>query len=210
MTTPDTKTDATSTTDTVTPELVVLLDDDGQAVGTADKAGVHHADTPLHLAFSCYLFDDAGNVLVTQRALHKRTFPGVWTNSCCGHPAPGEPLEDAVRRRVEQELGTTVTDLRLVLPRFRYRAEQDGVVENEMCPVFVGSASGTVSADPDEVADARWEPWAAFRAAVLDGSRTVSVWCREQVAQLPADPVSAAAADVEDLPPAAQVVHRRP
>ena len=212
MTTPDTKTDtetdASSTTDTGTPELVVLLDEDGRAVGTADKAGVHDADTPLHLAFSCYLFDDAGNVLVTQRALHKRTFPGVWTNSCCGHPAPGEPLEDAVRRRVEQELGTTVTDLRLVLPRFRYRAEQDGVVENEMCPVFVGSvpeaASGRVAPDPDEVGEARWEPWQAFRAAVLDGSREVSVWCREQVAQLPADPLSAPAADADDLPSAAR------
>lgn len=194
----------TSTTGTVTPELVVLLDEDGRAVGTADKAGVHHADTPLHLAFSCYLFDGEGNVLVTQRALHKRTFPGVWTNSCCGHPAPGEPLEEAVRRRVEQELGTTVTGLRLVLPRFRYRAEQDGVVENEMCPVFVGSAGGPVSPDPDEVGEARWEPWRAFRAAVLDGSRSVSVWCREQVAQLPADPASAAAADTEDLPLAAR------
>ncbi|WP_299923615.1 isopentenyl-diphosphate Delta-isomerase [uncultured Nocardioides sp.] len=194
----------TSTTDTVTPEQVVLLDEDGQAVGTADKAGVHHADTPLHLAFSCYLFDGDGNVLVTRRALHKRTFPGVWTNSCCGHPAPDEPLEDAVRRRVEQELGTTVTGLRLVLPRFRYRAEQEGVVENEMCPVFVGSAEGAVTPDPDEVEDARWEPWPAFRAGVLDGSRTVSVWCREQVAQLPADPASVAAADVDDLPPAAR------
>jgi len=204
MTTPDTKTDTSSRTDTVTPELVVLLDEDGQAVGTAEKAGVHDADTPLHLAFSCYLFDDAGNVLVTQRALHKRTFPGVWTNSCCGHPAPGEPLEDAVRRRVEQELGTTVTDLRLVLPRFRYRAEQDGVVENEMCPVFVGSADERVAPDPDEVGEARWEPWRAFREAVLDGSREVSVWCREQVAQLPADPLSAAAADADDLPPAAR------
>ena len=70
--------------------------------------------------------------------------------------------------------------------------------------------AGTVSADPDEVGDARWEPWAPFRAAVLDGSRTVSVWCREQVAQLPADPLAAAAADVEDLPPAAQVVASRP
>ena len=193
-----------------TTELVVLLGEDGQAIGTADKAGVHHADTPLHLAFSCYLFDQAGNVLVTQRALHKRTFPGVWTNSCCGHPAPGEPLVDAVRRRVEQELGTTVTDLRLVLPGFRYRAEQDGVVENEMCPVFVGSTSGDVVPDPDEVGDARWEPWSSFRAAVLAGTRAVSVWCREQVAQLPADPLSAPAADVDDLPPAARVVHVRP
>ena len=204
MTTPD-----ASTSHARTPELVVLLDEDGQAIGTADKAGVHHADTPLHLAFSCYLFDDAGNVLVTQRALHKRTFPGVWTNSCCGHPAPGEPLDDAVRRRVEQELGTSVTDLRLVLPRFRYRAEQDGVVENEMCPVFVGSASGGVSPDPDEVGEARWEPWEPFRASVLDGTRAVSVWCREQIAELPADPVSAPAADGDDLPPAARVSVRR-
>ena len=193
-----------STPDTVTPELVVLLDEDGRAVGTADKAGVHHADTPLHLAFSCYLFDGEGNVLITRRALHKRTFPGVWTNSCCGHPAPSEPLEDAVRRRVEQELGTTVTGLRLVLPRFRYRAEQEGVVENEMCPVFVGSAAGPVVPAPDEVDEARWVPWQAFRAGVLDGSLTVSAWCREQVAQLPADAESAASADVADLPPAAR------
>lgn len=194
----------------VTPELVVLLDEEGRDVGTADKASVHHADTPLHLAFSCYLFDDRGNVLITRRALHKRTFPGVWTNSCCGHPAPGEPLDDAVRRRVEQELGATVADLRLVLPRFRYRAEQEGIVENEMCPVFVGSADGPVAPDPDEVADARWEPWHEFRAAVLDGSRSVSVWCREQVAQLPADPASAPAADAGDLPPAAHVVRTGP
>lgn len=185
-------------------ELVVLLDEDGNAVGTADKTVVHHAGTPLHLAFSCYLFDGAGNVLVTQRALHKRTFPGVWTNSCCGHPAPGEALDDAVRRRVEQELGTTVSDLRLVLPRFRYRAEQDGVVEHEMCPVFVGATEGDVHPDPDEVGATRWEPWAEFRRGVLDGSRPVSVWCREQVAQLPADPAEAPAADAEDLPPAAR------
>lgn len=185
-------------------ELVVLLDEDGSAIGTADKAGVHHGDTPLHLAFSCYLFDGAGRVLVTQRALHKRTFPGVWTNSCCGHPGPGEALADAVRRRVEQELGTTVADLRLVLPRFRYRAEQDGVVENEMCPVFVGTAEGDVRPDPDEVGATRWEPWEEFRRGVLDGTRPVSVWCREQVAQLPADPAAAPAAAEGELPPAAR------
>ena len=189
------------------PEQVVLLDEEGHCVGTADKLGVHHAGTPLHLAFSCYLFDGAGNVLLTRRAEDKRTFPGVWTNSCCGHPAPGELLADAVRRRVEQELGTSLTDLRLVLPRFRYRAEQDGVVENEMCPVYVALAPGPVDPDPTEVGETAWEPWADFRTAVLSGAREVSVWCREQVQQLPEDPLSAPSASEDELPPAARPRH---
>lgn len=183
-------------------ELVVLLDEEGHAVGTEDKRTVHHADTPLHLAFSCYLFDDDGRVLLTRRALHKATFPGVWTNACCGHPALGEDLEDAVRRRVRQELGTDVHDLRLLLPAFRYRAEMDGVVENEMCPVFAARVGGPVTPDPDEVEEVTWEPWKPFRGAVLDGSREVSVWCREQVQQLPADPATAPAASPATLPPA--------
>lgn len=187
------------------PEQVVLLDEDGRATGTADKATVHHADTPLHLAFSCYLLDADGNVLITRRAADKRTFPGVWTNSCCGHPGPSERLDEAVRRRIGQELGLQVEDLRLVLPRFRYRAEQDGVVENELCPVYVGRAAGTLRPDPAEVGDAVWEPWSGFRAAVLDATRTVSVWCREQVAQLPEDLITAPGVADDELPPAARL-----
>lgn len=187
------------------PELVVLLDEAGRAVGTTPKAGVHHADTPLHLAFSCYLFDAHGRLLLTRRALHKATWPGAWTNSVCGHPAPGETPAAAVRRRVLDEVGVRVRDVRLVLPGFRYRAVMDnGVVENEMCPVFVAVTDDEPRPDPGEVADVAWTDWAAFRAGVLDGSDEVSPWCREQVAALPEQPLAAPARPDSELPPAAR------
>lgn len=68
---------------------VVLLADDATPIGTAPRGSVHETSTPFHLAFSCYLFDAAGHVLITRRALGKRTWPGVWTNAFCGHPRPG-------------------------------------------------------------------------------------------------------------------------
>jgi isopentenyl-diphosphate delta-isomerase len=185
-------------------EEVVLLHEDGTSAGTAPKAEVHHADTPLHLAFSCYVLDERGRLLVTRRASGKRTFGGVWTNSACGHPAPGEPIAEAVRRRVQQELGVVLDDLWLVLPQFRYRAEMNGVAENEMCPVFVATTGDAVRLDPDEVDDHEWVDWAHFRASVLDGSRDISPWCLDQVRLLPQDLAGAPAADPMGLPHAAR------
>ena len=189
-------------------EEVVLLDEDGNAIGTAAKAEVHGTDTPLHLAFSCYAFDEAGRVLLTQRAIAKPTFGGVWTNSCCGHPAPGEPIAEAVRRRTGQELGLSLDRVTLVLPRFRYRAVgENGTVENELCPVFVATAAGDPEPDATEVEAWEWVSWSEFRADVINGRREVSLWCREQVAALPEDPLSAPAANPAQLPPAAQDQH---
>jgi isopentenyl-diphosphate Delta-isomerase len=192
-------------------EQVVLLDEQGRATGVADKASVHHADTPLHLAFSCYIFDRAGRFLLTQRARHKPTWGGVWTNSCCGHPGPGEDLADAVRRRVEQELGLALPDLRLVLPGFGYRAvvpdgPHAGTVENEMCPVYVAVTGVDPTPDATEVAAYEWVDWAQFRSQVLAGERAISPWCAEQVAALPAEPWVAAPADPALLPEAARPV----
>lgn len=170
-------------------ELVVLLDEAGRDIGTCPKAEVHHTQTPLHLAFSCYVVDRSGRLLITRRALDKATWPGVWTNSCCGHPAPGEALGEAVRRRVREELGLHLNPPRLLLPAFRYRAEMaDGTVENEMCPVLLASCPdpAALRPDPAEVGEAEWVDWVTFRDDVLAARREVSPWCVLQVAQLPA------------------------
>lgn len=189
-------------------EYVVLLDEAGNAVGREEKATAHHRETPLHLAFSCYLFDGRGRLLLTQRALHKPTWPGVWTNSFCGHPGPGEPIADAVRRRAEQELGARLESLTLVLPAFRYAATMaDGTRENEICPVFVATTSQPVQPEPSEVAAAEWVEWVSFRDDVLEGRRDVSPWCVLQVtalaqAELPDGGFRAASS--AELPSAAQ------
>ncbi len=164
---------------------VVLLSDDGRPVGTAPRATVHHEDTPLHLAFSCYLLDDDGRVLLTRRALVKKAWPGVWTNAFCGHPRPGEGFEDAIHRYARHELGATVTRLGSLLPEFRYRAvDASGVVENEVCPVYVARVSGALDLNPDEVMDHRWVGVGEMFDAVATAPWALSPWMVEQVEQL--------------------------
>jgi len=188
-------------------ERVVLLDETGHDIGTVPKAQVHHADTPLHLAFSCYVFDADERLLLTRRALSKATFPGLWTNTVCGHPARGEDIETAARRRARDEIGLLLGEVRLVLPDFRYVATMDGIRENEMCPVMVSSPLSEVTVNPAEVESVEWRPWEQFAREVLDGSRQVSLWCRMQVEalrRLGPGPSSWHDADAGLLPPAAR------
>lgn len=171
--------------DTAPVETVVLVDPSGHPIGTADKATVHTADTPLHLAFSCHLYDSAGRVLVTRRALSKRTWPGVWTNSFCGHLSPGESPEDALRRRGVAELGVSVSSIGSVLPGFRYRAvDASGIVENEICPVFSAHTADAVVPNPDEVCEWQWVAPAELRAAVAAAPFAFSPWLGWQLEQL--------------------------
>lgn len=166
-------------------EQVVLLDERGQPTGTADKSLIHGPDTPLHLAFSCYLLNTDGQLLLTRRALSKLTWPGVWTNSFCGHPGPREDPIDAIHRRAHQELGTTVTDVRVVLPDFRYRAtDASGVVENEICPVHVATLTGELNPNPAEIAEHAWVSPAAAAVALEKTPFVFSPWMAEQLPQL--------------------------
>jgi isopentenyl-diphosphate delta-isomerase len=168
------------------PEEVVLLDADGAPIGTAGKVAVHTTDTALHLAFSCHVYNRDGQVLVTRRALDKLTWPGVWTNSFCGHPAPGEAMHDAIVRRGIHELGIHVTDLELILPDFRYRAvDASGIVENEVCPVYRAVTTDSVAPNPSEVAEFAWVDPEALHDAAVAAPYAFSPWLGWQLEQLP-------------------------
>lgn len=170
---------------TVDDDLVVLLDDDLNPCGTAPRAEVHTTDTPLHLAFSCYVLAENGDVLVTRRALTKATWPGVWTNAFCGHPRPGEDMADAVARRALDELGLTLKGLQQVLPEFRYRAvDASGRVENELCPVWFATTDDEPRPDPDEVMDVRWVASTDLGRAVAAAPWAFSPWLVAQLGEL--------------------------
>jgi isopentenyl-diphosphate delta-isomerase len=168
-------------------DMIVLCDPDATPIGTIAKLAGHSADTPLHLAFSVFIFDSRGRLLLQRRAESKKTWPGVWSNSCCGHVMLHETAEAAAKRRLQFELGLEIDELNLVLPDFRYRAEKDGVVENEICPVFVGFADAVPVPNPDEVSDIRWTDWNRFVDEVGDTSSGYSPWAREEAELLSAD-----------------------
>ncbi|TFB60478.1 isopentenyl-diphosphate Delta-isomerase [Cryobacterium sp. TMT2-17-1] len=169
----------------VLEELVVLLDESGREIGTAPKLSVHDTDTALHLAFSCHVLNPAGEVLVTRRALSKRTWPGVWTNSFCGHPLPGEEFPAAIERRALFELGLSIAHLTVTLPDFRYRAvDSSGIVENEICPVYLARATGEPVPNPDEVMEFAWVEPAALQRSVRDAPWAFSPWLGLQLQEL--------------------------
>jgi isopentenyl-diphosphate delta-isomerase len=164
-----------------TEDLVVLLDDTDTPCGTADRLTVHGPRTPLHLAFSLHLLDPQGRTLLTRRALTKKTWPGVWTNTCCGHPRPGEAIGAAVVRRTREELGVDLApaDVRVVVPHFRYRAvDASGIVEHEVCPVHVAPVESALRPEPDpaEVAEYTWVAWPDLYEAARRTPFAFSPW----------------------------------
>ncbi len=178
--------DATAPQDRDAADLVVLLDDDGVPTGTAPRAEVHTTDTPLHLAFSCHVTDGAGRLLLTRRALGKRAWPGVWTNAFCGHPRPGEDPVDAVHRYAQHELGLVLDHLEPMLPDFRYRAvDASGVVEHEVCPVWLARATAAPQLNPDEAVESRWVTPRELRTTAEVAPWALSPWLVMQLEQLP-------------------------
>ena len=170
---------------TQSEELVVLVDDAGHEIGSALKSEVHTTQTPLHRAFSCYLTDADGNLLLSRRALSKVTWAGVWTNSFCGHPSPGESDASAIERRAREELGATVSNVGVALPSFRYRAtDASGIVENEICPVYTAVLTSSLAPDPAEICEWTWVRPAGLAAALEAAPAVFSPWLQLQFPEL--------------------------
>ncbi|WP_081240973.1 isopentenyl-diphosphate Delta-isomerase [Streptomyces viridosporus] len=133
--------------------LLELVDEDGVTIGTAEKLAVHQPPGQLHRAFSVFLFDERGRLLLQQRALGKYHSPGVWSNTCCGHPYPGEAPFTAAARRTYEELGVSPSLLAEAgTVRYHHPDPASGLVEQEYNHLFVGMVQSPLRPDPEEVA----------------------------------------------------------
>ncbi len=170
-------------------ECIVFVDENGVPTGeTGEKLASHTDATKLHLAFSCYIFNDKNEVLVTRRADSKKVWPSVWTNSVCGHPAPNESFEDAIARRATYELGMEVSNIEVKLPKYRYTTPSyNGIIENEFCPVFFANTNAEPIPNPDEVSAYKWLAWDEFVLETKSDDHDIwSWWCKDQLKQLDA------------------------
>ncbi|UNO43097.1 isopentenyl-diphosphate Delta-isomerase [Streptomyces sp. MST-110588] len=176
---------AASTPDgTAEPILLELVDEDGATIGTAEKLAAHQPPGQLHRAFSVFLFDGKGRLLLQRRAAEKYHSPGVWSNTCCGHPYPGEPPFVAAARRTAEELGIAPALLgEAGTVRYNHPDPVSGLVEQEYNHLFVGLVRQEPAPDPREVGEIAFvtpgelaerhalAPFSAWFMTVLDAAR---------------------------------------
>ncbi|MFF8650632.1 isopentenyl-diphosphate Delta-isomerase [Streptomyces griseoluteus] len=173
-----------SSNGTAEPILLELVDENGVTTGTAEKLTAHQPPGQLHRAFSVFLFDERGRLLLQQRALGKYHSPGVWSNTCCGHPYPGEAPFAAAARRTHEELGVSPSLLAQAgTVRYNHPDPASGLVEQEYNHLFVGLVQQAPAPDPEEVGGVAFvtaaelaerharEPFSAWFMTVLDAAR---------------------------------------
>jgi len=160
-------------------EELILVDEDDNETGHLSKAECHDGDGLLHRAFSLFLFNDRGELLLQRRAESKRLWPGFWSNSCCSHPRRGESMAVATRRRLRDELNVEAP-LEFVY-KFAYQAAYEDVgSEHELCHVYLGRIPGDIRPNDHEIAEVRF-----VTAAELDDEKarapgSFTPWFRQE------------------------------
>lgn len=168
--------DAAGTLERDARERVILVNEDDEEIGAAGKLEAHR-EGRLHRAFSIFVLNGRGQLLLQRRARNKYHSGGLWTNTCCGHPRPGEETETAAHRRLREEMGFDCP-LRPVF-HFIYEAElDDGLWEHELDHVFVGRRDGDPSPDPEEAEAWRWASLEEVARDVERHPDDYTVWFR--------------------------------
>jgi len=162
-------------------ERVICVDENDIQVGEAGKMEAHVRGL-LHRAFSVFLFDRRGRLLLQRRASGKYHAAGLWANSCCGHPRPGEAVHDAANRRLGEELGVAA-NLKAAF-RFRYCVRmENGLIENELVHMMVGCFSGSFRYDECEVSDITWRQIEDVAARIDDLRYELAPWFQIYLSQ---------------------------
>ncbi len=162
-------------------EMLILVDKDDSVIGAETKLAVHQQGL-LHRAFSIFVFNSEGKLLIQQRALGKYHSAGLWANSCCGHPRYGEKTDTAAVRRLGEEMGFN-SPLRKVWC-FTYYAEVPGdLIEHEYDHVYVGLFNGVPHVNPDEVKEWQWVNIDELFARVEENSEEFTLWFREIISK---------------------------
>jgi isopentenyl-diphosphate Delta-isomerase len=153
---------------------VILVNEHDEQLGTMEKMEAHEKAL-LHRAFSVFIFNDQGEMLLQQRAPAKYHSGGLWTNACCSHPAPGEATEAAAARRLSEEMGFTAPLTKAF--HFTYRAPfSNGLTEHEFDHVFTGLYNGSVNPNPGEVADYCYKSMEAIKLSLISHPEDYTAW----------------------------------
>jgi isopentenyl-diphosphate Delta-isomerase len=164
-------------------EALILVDEADREVGHLSKVKCHDGQGVLHRAFSLLIFNDAGELLLQQRAPSKRLWPRYWSNSCCSHPRRAESMETAIHRRLYEELG-----LRCPLQflfKFQYQAQFEAAgSEQELCSVFIGRSGDPVRTDPREIMAWRWILPEALQAELAAEADKFTPWFKMEWARV--------------------------
>ncbi|MFY0255870.1 isopentenyl-diphosphate Delta-isomerase [Chitinophaga sp. 30R24] len=153
---------------------VILVNEQDEAIGTMEKMEAHLKGM-LHRAFSIFIVNDAGEILLQRRALEKYHSPGLWTNACCSHPFPGETVIAAAHRRLQEELGFDC-ELHEIFS-FTYRTEFDnGLTEHEFDHVLLGTYNGNIHPDLSEVSDYRYLSSARVQELMISDPAAFTSW----------------------------------
>ncbi len=157
-------------------ECVILVDEQDNATGTEEKLRAHQDGGRLHRAFSVFVFNARGQMLLQRRARNKYHFGGLWTNTCCSHPHEGEVLEDAVHRRLVHEMGFDTLLQEIFVFTYRATDAESGLTEHECDHVFTGTLDGQPQPDPAEVDDWKWTEPRAIERDLRENPANFTPW----------------------------------